>query len=243
MPSEASSRESRVAMRSKLSSVSVGDRERAVHVGEGEDQIDDDRRDEEAGEQHERRPEEEREVGALASQLRSGEVGHGVRIRRCRRSGNPASCNERHGPASTGTTRQFLITTSLPSSFCSSSTTKSVALVGAEPAGLHALDALEDDRVVLADLRVIGHEARVLEHRRRRDQRPALVDQLRHRLLAVVDRRVIGASPRAACSGTAGSRARRCRPRAPCSSTSPRRRTRSDATDSPACRPSCPPAR
>ena len=54
-------------MRWKFSSVKPRDRERAAHVGEREDEIDDDRRDEEAGEQHERRPEEQREVGALAA--------------------------------------------------------------------------------------------------------------------------------------------------------------------------------
>src|SRR5437867_5902036 len=57
----------------------------------------------------------------------------------------------------------------------------------AEPAGLQTLDALEHDGVVLADLRVIGHEARVLEHWRRGRESPALFEDLGHRLLAVVD--------------------------------------------------------
>ena len=53
------------------------DRERAAHVGEREDHVDDDRRDEEAREQHQRRPEEQGEVGALSAQLGARKVGHG----------------------------------------------------------------------------------------------------------------------------------------------------------------------
>src|SRR5437762_14311826 len=37
---------------------------------------------------------------------------------------------------------------------------------------LHALDAFEDDRVVLADLRVIRHEARIFQHWRCGDECP-----------------------------------------------------------------------
>src|SRR5207247_7717618 len=60
-----------------------------------------------------------------------------------------------------------------------------------EPSGFHTLDALEDDSVVLADLRMVRHEARVFQHRRRRRQRPTFVADLRHRLPAVIDARAV----------------------------------------------------
>src|ERR1700687_90817 len=60
-----------------------------------------------------------------------------------------------------------------------------------EPAGFDPLDALEDDRVVLADLRVVRHEARVFQHRRRGHQCTSFIHVFRHRLSAVVDRRVV----------------------------------------------------
>src|SRR5438552_6483142 len=63
--------------------------------------------------------------------------------------------------------------------------------------GLNTLNALVQDRVVLADLRMTRHEARVFQHRRGCHERPPLVDHLRHRLGAVGPRHLIGrdASP------------------------------------------------
>ena len=102
MPSEASSRESRVSHALEIVERERGDRERAIHVGEREDQVDDDRRDEEAGEQHERRSEEQGEVSALAAELRAREVGHRTSCVGPRKRGPRAFARAGRDPALSG---------------------------------------------------------------------------------------------------------------------------------------------
>ena len=178
-----------LSIRSKFSSVSVVTASvRSMSVN-ARTRSTIDRRDEEARKQDQRRAEEQREVGALAASLRAGEVGH-EEPRQCRPG-------QRSRPVPRRTSSDHHVLAELVLELADHEVGRGLRR---ETARLDALDALEDDRVVLADLRVVGHEARVLQHRCRGHQRPPLVDDLGHRLLAVVDRRVVGGHRMLACS-------------------------------------------
>ena len=123
MPSEPSSRVSRVTIRSKFSSVNLRDRQRAAHVGEREDDVDDDRRDEEHGNSRSAGPRNRREVGALAAQLGAREVGHGEIVAGRGRGKRPLRSLSR----SVRDRRSVLDHDVLAELVCSSSTTKSAA--------------------------------------------------------------------------------------------------------------------
>src|SRR6185503_8869018 len=157
-PSDAISRESRVAMRSKFSSVSwVTASVRSMSVNARTTST---------------------ITGATKKHASSTSAGprNSAKLARCRRTSARAKSGMGRKPGCNASVLDHDVLAELVFELADHEIGRFLRI---EAPRLDALDPLEDDRVVLANLRVIRHERRVLEHRRRRDERPPLVDDLR----------------------------------------------------------------